>query len=92
MKPSVMSIHQPNLSTIKMIEAEMRKTQYFRSRNQLFRQLPKQVMYQTLTTILAYLEESNKIVFNKDGSIIWIFADSRKIKKTLKDSKPYTKL
>lgn len=87
-----MTIHQPNLSTIKMIEEKLKKTRYFRSKNQLFRELPKQVMFQTLSTTLNYLEESNKIVFNKDGSIVWIFADSHKIKKALKDSEPFTKL
>ena len=86
-----MSTHQPTLPTIKMVEETMKKKQYFRSKNQLSRQLPKQVMYPTLTRILDYLEESNKIVYNKDGSIVWIFADSHKIK-VLKKSKPFTKL
>lgn len=92
MNVSLMNIHQPTLPTIKMVEEIMKKTQYFRSKNQLSRQLPKQVMYPTLTRILDYLEESNKIVYNKDGSIVWIFADSHKIKETLKRSKPFTKL
>jgi hypothetical protein len=87
-----LSIHQPTLPTIRMVEEIMKKTQYFRSKNQLSRQLPKQVMYPTLTTILDYLEESNKIIYNKDGSIVWIFADSRKIKEALKKSKLFTKL
>jgi hypothetical protein len=75
-----------------MVEREIKRRQYFKSRNELLRKLPKQVMPTTLNTILNYLEESNKIVFNHDGSIVWIFADSPKIKKALKKSKLFTKL
>ncbi|TLX66421.1 MAG: hypothetical protein E6K94_06710 [Thaumarchaeota archaeon] len=92
MNVSLAGIHHPTLPTIRMVEEIMKKTQYFRSKNQLSRQLPKQVMYPTLTRILDYLEESNKIVYNNDGSIVWIFADSHKIKEALKKSKPFTKL
>jgi hypothetical protein len=48
-------------------------------------------MYPTITTILDYLEESNKIVFKKDGSIVWIFKGASKSKKGLKVSKPVRK-
>jgi hypothetical protein len=85
------SNHQPTLSTIRMVEQKIRKRQYFKNKYQLFVNLPRQVMYPTLALILEYLEESNKIVFDKDGSIVWIFKDSGKIKKPLKDSKPISK-
>ena len=75
------SFHQPQLSTIRMVEQKIKKKKYFISRNQLFLSLGKSVMYPTITTILDYLEESNKIVFNKDGSIVWIFKGSSKPKK-----------
>lgn len=75
-----------------MVEEMIRTAQYFKSKNQIFRQLPKQVMYQTLTRILDYLVESNKIKINKDGSIVWIFADSPQIKNLLKESKPFKKI
>ena len=74
-----------------MVEQKIKKKKYFRLKHQLFQSLHKRVMYPTITTILEYLEESNKIVFNKDGSIVWIFSDSRKIKKSLKRSKRITK-
>jgi hypothetical protein len=74
-------VHQPTLSTIRMVERTVKKRQYLKSRNQLFMKLPKQVMPQTLSTILHYLEESNKVTLNKDGSIVWIFPDSNKVKK-----------
>lgn len=91
-KKSAIYDHQPTLPTIKMVEEMIRKSQYFSSKNQIFRKLPKQVMYQTLIKILDYLVESNKIEINKDGSIVWIFADSPQIKKLLKESKPFKKL
>lgn len=84
------SVHQPNLSTIRMVERTLKKRKYFNSRNQLFIKLPKQVMHQTLSTILQYLEESKKVVLNTDGSIVWIFSDSHKVKNALKKSKSHT--
>ena len=41
-------------------------------------------MYHTISTILDYLEESDKIVFKKDGSFVWTFKRSRKSKKAPK--------
>jgi hypothetical protein len=85
------SFHQPQLSTIRMVEQKIKKKKYFTSRNQLFLSLGKSVMYPTITTILDYLEESNKIVFKKDGSIVWIFKGTSKSKKGLKVSRPVRK-
>jgi len=84
-------LHQPNLSTIRLVEQKLKKKKYFRSRNQLFLSLGKSIMFPTITTILDYLEESNKIAFKKDNSIIWTFSNSRKIKKSTKRSKRITK-
>ena len=58
-------LHQPNLSTIRLVEQKLKKKKYFRSKNQLFLSLGKSVMYPTITTILDYLEESNKIALRK---------------------------
>lgn len=66
----------PRLDTIRMVEAALRGSRTFTSKNQLWRSLPKQVQYPTFMTILEYLEESNKIVYAKDGSIVWTFMDS----------------
>jgi hypothetical protein len=84
------SFHQPQLSTIRMVEGIIKKRKYFKSRNQLFIKLPKQVMPETLNTILKYLEELKKVDLNKDGSIVWIFSNSPKVKKVLKKPKSYT--
>lgn len=78
--------HMPRLDTIKMVESVLKKQKKYPTKNQLWRALPKQVQYPTFKKILDYLEESNKIVFDKDGTIVWIFADSVKLKRLLKQS------
>ncbi|MGI0047066.1 MAG: hypothetical protein ACREBB_07760 [Nitrosotalea sp.] len=76
----------PTLDTIKMVEQTLSKMQDYPTKNKLWRALPRQVQYPTFKAILDYLEESNKIMYDKDGTIIWIFADNPKLKKLLKTS------
>ena len=75
--------HSPTLDTIKMIENAIKNARTYPSINQLSRSLERQVQHQTIKETLNYLEESNKIIFDKDGSIVWIFADNLKLKKLL---------
>ena len=70
------SIHQPKLSTIRLVEQKLMREKSFSSRYQLYLSLNNSVMYPTIKTILNYLEESKKIAFKKDGSFVWIFKDS----------------
>lgn len=77
----------PRLDTIEMVEDMIRKAKTFPSKNQLWRRLPKQVQYNTFKRILDYLESSNKITYDKDGTIVWIFADNPKLKRLLKEAK-----
>jgi lauroyl/myristoyl acyltransferase len=55
-----------------MVEDMLKKKGEFKSKRNLWLALPKKMMYQTFTLILAYLEESGKIVI-KDGKVIWIW-------------------
>lgn len=80
--------HMPRLDTIQMVEKAIKSDKVFSSKNQLWRSLPKQVQYPTLLTILDYLEQSNKIMYEKDGSIVWTFVDSAAARKSLKESTP----
>jgi len=75
--------HSPTLDTIKMIENAIKNASKYPSINQLSRSLERQVQHQTIKETLNYLEKSNKIIFDKDGSIVWIFADNLKLKKLL---------
>jgi len=78
--------HMPRLDTIEMVEELISDKKEFSSKNRLWRALPKQVQYPTLLTILKYLEKSNKIIYDKEGAILWIFADNPKIKKLHRES------
>jgi DNA-binding phage protein len=82
--------HSPTLNTILEIENTIRKKGYFNSKTELYRSLKNKTQYGTLNTVLKYLEASNKIEFNKDESLVWIFLDkkNKSLLKTLKKSVP----
>lgn len=63
-------IHSPQLDTIIMVEEKIQEMNYPK-KTELWRALPKKVMYQTFCVIIDYLEHSGKILIDKDGSIIW---------------------
>ena len=77
----------PTLDTIKMVEQTLSKMSEYPTKNKLWRALPRQVQYPTFKAVLDYLEESNKIMYDKDGSILWIFVDNPKLKRLVKTSK-----
>jgi len=82
-------IHRPRLDTVLMVEDTIKKLKYYPTKNQLWRALPKSVMWQTFNVILEYLIDSRKIIIDKTGEVVWIFADNKKIKKLLAKAKPY---
>lgn len=77
----------PTLDTIRMVEQALSKASEYSSKNKLWRSLPRQVQYPTFKAVLDYLEESNKILYDKNGAIIWTFADNPKLKRLFKTSK-----
>ncbi len=62
--------HYPRLDTIMMVEETIRKSRN-RSRVQIWRSMPKKIMYQTFLLVLNYLEKSGKIA-NEKGKITWV--------------------
>jgi DNA-binding transcriptional regulator YhcF (GntR family) len=76
----------PTVNTLEMIEIAIKKVGMYPSINQLSRRLERQVQYATIKKALRYLEKSNKIMFDKDSSIIWIFADNPKLNKLINKS------
>lgn len=76
----------PRLNTITMIENAIKSTKVYPSKNRLRLSLPRQIQYGTFNAVLKYLEDSNKIMYDKDGSIIWIFADKPELKNLVKTS------
>jgi hypothetical protein len=72
-----------------MVEDTIKKLDYYPTKNQLWRALPKAMMWQTFNVILDYLVKSNKIIIDKIGQVVWIFADNPKAKELLAKSVPY---
>jgi hypothetical protein len=77
-------MHSPTLESVIMVEKTIEKYSQECGKYQLWRKLPRQMMYQTFLTILDYLEKSGKIIIDKDGCIIWIW-NPRMIKKLEKE-------
>ena len=63
-------IHYPQLNTILMVEEIIQKMDCPK-KTELWKALPKKVMYQTYCMIIDYLEESGKIMIDNTGRIIW---------------------
>lgn len=84
-KNSLRILHYPKLDSILMVEKAIQKSEDYPTRTELWKNLPKQMQYQTFKLILEYLEKSNKIIF-KDDKIIWIFANNKKLNKLIQEA------
>ena len=67
------SLHSPTLESVLMVEKTIQKYSQECGKYQLWNKLPKKMMYQTFQIILDYLEESGKIMIDKDGCVIWTY-------------------
>ncbi len=72
------SIHSPTLNTVLMVEESLKNKGELISVAELKRELPKQVMHQTLLQILDYLQMSGKILIGTKG-ILWIYAERKEL-------------
>ena len=66
-------LHSPTLESVIMVEETIEEYSGECGRYQLWKKLPKKMMYQTFQVILDYLEQSNKIVMDRDEKIVWIW-------------------
>jgi hypothetical protein len=67
-----------------MVEDLLKKKKFLSSKNQLYQALNRRVMQQTLSKILLYLEESNKITYNnKDGPFYGFLETRANLRKNL---------
>jgi len=73
----MLKLHSPTLESVLMVERTIQKYSQECGKYQLWKKLPKKMMYQTFLTILDYLENSGKILIDKDGCIMWIFNPKR---------------
>ena len=76
------TLHSPTLESVIMVEKTIRKYSQECGKYQLWKKLPRKMMYQTFQVILEYLEESGKIMIDEDGIVIWTY-DPESIKKIL---------
>ena len=63
-------IHYPTLDSILMVEEAAQHMNYPK-KTELWKALPKKMMYQTFCLIIDYLETSGKIMIDNDGRVIW---------------------
>ena len=66
-------LHSPTLESVIMVEKTIQKYSQECGKYQLWKKLPKKMMYQTFQTILDYLENSGKIMIDKEGVVIWTY-------------------
>jgi len=63
-------IHYPTLDSILMVEEALQHMNHPK-KTELWKALPKKMMYQTFCLIIDYLEQSGKIMIDKDERLIW---------------------
>lgn len=77
--------YNPTLKNILKIEQALAEHKEFASKAQLAKKLDVTMRPPVLNVILRYLQRSNKVLLDDDGSIVWIHA-SPKAKKSWEKS------
>ena len=63
----------PTLQTVLMVEKFIKDNSGGYKKTDLFKNLPKKVMWQTFQVVMEYLESIHKIVYDKEGYVIYIW-------------------
>lgn len=66
-------VRSPTLDTVLMVERTIEENSGEYNRTELWKKLPRKVMWQTFLVILDYLEGINKIAFDRKGKIAYIW-------------------
>ena len=69
-------VRSPTLDTVLMVEKVIDKYSGDYNRTELWKKLPKKVMWQTYLVVLDYLQDINKIAIDKLGKIAYIWNPS----------------
>ena len=77
----------PTLDTVLMIEKTIKKHSSELNKTEMWKKLPKKVMWQTYLVVLDYLENINKIGIAQDGIIIYLW--NPKLAKLIQKRKKY---
>ncbi len=71
--------HWPTLWTLLMIEKTVKEAELPPRRTDLWKSLPRRMMYQTFKRALDYLEASGKIMIDEDDRVVWVAVDNAKL-------------
>ena len=63
----------PTLQTVLMVEKFIKDNSGEYKKTEIFNKLPRKVMWQTYLIVLDYLESINKIAFDRDGIVVYIW-------------------
>jgi hypothetical protein len=63
----------PTLGTVIMIEKTIEEYSGEFNRTEIWKKLPRKVMWQTYLIVLDYLESINKIAFDRNGTVGYIW-------------------
>lgn len=63
----------PTLQTVLMVEKFIEENSGEYKKTDLFKNLPKKVMWQTFQVIMEYLESIHKIVYDKERYVVYIW-------------------
>jgi len=64
----------PTLETVLMVERTIEEYSGDFNRTELWKKLPRKVMWQTYLVILDYLQSINKIAISKEGILVYIWS------------------
>ncbi len=78
----------PTIRNVAIVAKIISENKYFETKSQLNKKLPKAMQYPTFNFILDYLQKTNMIQLNPDGSIVWIYPTSQKLKKRISQATP----
>jgi hypothetical protein len=85
-RPKVSNVDR--LHSIGIVENMIKKAQRFMSEEEFYNSLPPYISHSHFKGILRYLQMRNKIIYDKDGSIVWTFIGSRQARRSLEESVP----
>ena len=66
-------VRSPTLQTVLMVEKFIDDNSGEYKKTELFNRLPKKVMWQTFQIIMEYLTSINKIVYDREGYVVYIW-------------------
>ncbi len=67
------TVRSPTLETILLVEKKIEEKSGEWNRTELWKNLPRKVMWQTYLVILEYLQSINKIAIDTEGKIAYIW-------------------